>query len=303
MTFDDLCLFLAVCEAGSLSQASVRLGVAQPGLSRTIRRLETAFGGPLFDRTGRGMAINQAGKQVEAFARTCLANLETVTATVQRTVPQQRLSISIPLNTGRFLVPAVLRCFAAAVPDVRVDVFEERSDIAVQSLTDGVLDLAIYYEPPRHPSLRAETLATEKMYLIGRPEVIGSATTAVKLKAVATMPLLLPKKTLAFRRLIDRAFAACGVEPTIARNVEISQAMIALAAEGDGVAIMPYSNIGQEVARAEIAARPITSPVIDRRIALAVGRDLDPALVRLALPLMRKAAKTVMKEARWQLPK
>ena len=47
--------FLAVMKTGSLNKASAELGVSQPALTKSIKRLEAALGVPLFTRETKGM--------------------------------------------------------------------------------------------------------------------------------------------------------------------------------------------------------------------------------------------------------
>ncbi|HEY9365438.1 MAG TPA: LysR family transcriptional regulator, partial [Agromyces sp.] len=54
--------FLAVCETGTLHGAAAVVHVAQPSLSRQIRRLEQELGFALFDRTTRGLSLTAAGR-------------------------------------------------------------------------------------------------------------------------------------------------------------------------------------------------------------------------------------------------
>ena len=54
--------FIHIAEFGSFTKAADYLDVAQPLLSRQIRRLETTLGKSLLIRTGRGVTLNDSGK-------------------------------------------------------------------------------------------------------------------------------------------------------------------------------------------------------------------------------------------------
>ncbi|WP_063860182.1 LysR family transcriptional regulator [Paenibacillus sp. Soil724D2] len=62
MEFRQLEYFIQICKEGSFTKAAEVLMVSQPTLSQQIRVLEKEFGTPLFDRVGRGIEINEAGK-------------------------------------------------------------------------------------------------------------------------------------------------------------------------------------------------------------------------------------------------
>jgi len=93
MNWDDLRIFLAVAELGSLRRAAEMLGVSQPTVGRRLRALEADLGQPLFDRDRDGhrptpaaeallpqaRAVETAARRVESSARTLVGGLsETV---------------------------------------------------------------------------------------------------------------------------------------------------------------------------------------------------------------------------------
>ena len=47
---------------GHMTRAAQVLGVTQPALSASMKKLEAEVGAPLLDRTGRGVALTEAGR-------------------------------------------------------------------------------------------------------------------------------------------------------------------------------------------------------------------------------------------------
>ncbi|MCP3385887.1 MULTISPECIES: LysR family transcriptional regulator [unclassified Bradyrhizobium] len=64
LQWDDLRIFLAVADAGSLSGAARRLKASQPTLSRRIAEMEYALGEPLFIRKNQGIALTKTGARL-----------------------------------------------------------------------------------------------------------------------------------------------------------------------------------------------------------------------------------------------
>ncbi|WP_430514005.1 LysR family transcriptional regulator [Pannonibacter phragmitetus] len=99
-----LSAFIAVCEEASITQAAVRLGVAQPALSATIRRLEADLGNTLFRRLPRGMDVTDAGKLLlersyEIFSLVQDAERGLLTTAEE---PQGEVAIGLPPQQQRF---------------------------------------------------------------------------------------------------------------------------------------------------------------------------------------------------------
>lgn len=86
-----------VAKNGSISQASRRLLVAQPNLSRSIKELEADLGITIFDRSARGMALTPEGEEFIGYAEKILDQINHVEAIYQNRLPEkQKFSISVP---------------------------------------------------------------------------------------------------------------------------------------------------------------------------------------------------------------
>ena len=69
MNIGSVRLFLEVVEAGSFSKAAARRQTVQSHISRQISEFEGGFGGPLFSRTGRGVALTELGARATVRLR------------------------------------------------------------------------------------------------------------------------------------------------------------------------------------------------------------------------------------------
>ena len=67
MDWDDVRVFLAVAQEGSMRAAGRALGLSQPTIARRLAAFEATFSGsPLFDRLPEGLRLNPAGEQLLA---------------------------------------------------------------------------------------------------------------------------------------------------------------------------------------------------------------------------------------------
>jgi len=88
MSLSQIRYFVAVAEEGHVGRAAQRLHVAQPPVSRHIRALEDELGGPLFERTPRGMTLLPTGRVFLDHARAILTAVDdAVAATRAKTAP------------------------------------------------------------------------------------------------------------------------------------------------------------------------------------------------------------------------
>ncbi|MGW7056132.1 LysR family transcriptional regulator [Streptomyces sp. NPDC054887] len=147
---DALRLLVTVAETGSFTKAAIRLNYTQSAVSRRIASLEQAAGGPLFERLPRGVRLNPAGRTLH---RNALEVLDRLTR-ARRELAVLHAGHGGLLNLGAFstanisLVPAALRAFRQARPDVEVIAVEGRSGTLTARLADGALDLAVVSDYP-----------------------------------------------------------------------------------------------------------------------------------------------------------
>ena len=75
MTLEQLRIFVAVAERLHMTRAAEALHLTQSAVSAAVNALETRHGARLFDRVGRGLALNAAGTAFLPEARAVLAHL------------------------------------------------------------------------------------------------------------------------------------------------------------------------------------------------------------------------------------
>lgn len=101
MDIDDLMTFVELAEAGSLSAAARRLGVAKSIVSRRLARLESELGVQLLARTTRGAALTEAGILFREHAARAYAEIDTFREILQPDGDLRgRLRVAAPLSFG-----------------------------------------------------------------------------------------------------------------------------------------------------------------------------------------------------------
>ncbi|ELT95494.1 hypothetical protein CAPTEDRAFT_59870, partial [Capitella teleta] len=73
MDTTNLTAFLAIVDTGSFSEAGEKLFLTQPAVSKRIAALEEQLGTSVFDRIGRQVTLNEAGKVLLPRARKMMA--------------------------------------------------------------------------------------------------------------------------------------------------------------------------------------------------------------------------------------
>lgn len=140
-----LAAFLAIAEHGSVGRAAAALGLTQPGLSRTLRKLETDLGAPLFERHTTGMVLTDYGAALAPRARLIAAESHRAVEDVRalRGLSGGTLRLGAVASVLTYPLPTVLGRLLDRYPDLRVELTEAVEDRLVAALTSYDIDLAI----------------------------------------------------------------------------------------------------------------------------------------------------------------
>jgi DNA-binding transcriptional LysR family regulator len=137
--------FLAVIEEGSVNRAAMRLGVAQPTISRHLQSLEQEFGGALFERRTNGMGPTDLGyfvrdKFIPLLKDYDLARAE-VTAFAQGRQGQLRVGY-IGSAAAKFVNPAAA-VLKREFPALKLLWLDQTPSEQLAALRAGQIDLAV----------------------------------------------------------------------------------------------------------------------------------------------------------------
>lgn len=141
---DVLRSFVCGVELGSYAAAADQLARSTSAVSAQLKRLEAQVGVPLFRKSGRGLALTEAGERLLDYARRLLSLNDEAVLAVAEVSLQGWVRFGLQEDLGAFL-PAVLGQFARAHPQVRVEARVARNAELLSRLEAGALDLAVVW--------------------------------------------------------------------------------------------------------------------------------------------------------------
>jgi DNA-binding transcriptional LysR family regulator len=159
----ELRYFIAVAEELHFGRAAQRLGMAQPPLSRAIRRLERRLGAELLARTSRSVALTEAGHVLLHEGRAALDAVDAADRRTRRAATgHPALVLAAKAGGSDDLLAKLLDAYAAEPGAVAVEVLLCGPAEQERLLRDGRADVAILHRP--HDStagVDTEELGTE----------------------------------------------------------------------------------------------------------------------------------------------
>ena len=108
-----------------------------------LKKLEEQAATPIFRRSGRGLALTEAGETMLAYARRLLDLNDEAVAAVQSVELEGWVRLGLQEDFGENLLPEVLGRFARAHPKVRIEARVVRNAELLERVTTGKLDLAL----------------------------------------------------------------------------------------------------------------------------------------------------------------
>jgi DNA-binding transcriptional LysR family regulator len=167
----DLRMFTCVVECQGFSAAARQLGTSTAAISRAIRRLEHALGGPLLHRTTRRIGLTEMGTQLHAQAHERLRELQRALDDVKSGGNQARgvLRVTAAQTFGRRFVSQAVFDFRILYPEIEVE-FTLNDDIT--DLVSSGYHVAIRGGRPRSARVISRPLAPAPLYTCASPALL-----------------------------------------------------------------------------------------------------------------------------------
>lgn len=278
--------FLEVARLESVSQAAARLLVTQPAVSRSLRELEEMLGARLFDRVGRGLRLNEAGRIFQAHAAASITELMRGRDRLAvGDAPRVSLSVGVLPTAATELLPRAALAFREAAPHVRLHILTGPNWLLFNQLRDGALDLVVG-RMPRKDSLAGvtfEQLYIEDVALVCRRAhpILGEARPEA---AVAHYPLILPPKGAVIAASVERYLASIGL-PELAGAFETVALPVGrkLVQSSDMLWFISRGVVAEELALGTLMAVTLASPLLSGPVGISVARSAPLSVERSAL--------------------
>lgn len=233
--------FVKAAEHDSFSRAAAELSLTQGAISRQVAALEGWVGRPLFDRRGRRVTLNPAGRSYADAIAPALTEIRRATRRVMDDGDRQALEIAtLPSFGMRWLAPR-LPGLSAQHPEIVVNLTARSDEFDLEA--EG-FDAAIHFGTENWPKARHDLLFRETTIAVLGARLAGS---------VKRPSDLLNVPLLTLRSRVDawsNWFASQGIDEWVTAKSASHNQFLLLAqtvAAGGGAALIPRFLIEQEL--------------------------------------------------------
>lgn len=231
---DELQVFVAILDAGSMASAARKLGRSPAAVTRILGVLEARAGARLFERSTRRLTPTEAGLRLADQARRLLADYDAALQPPGAGTPRGLLRITAPSVFGRRHVAPVVTRFLALHPDVQVDLMLSDRNV---DLIEESIDAALRIGALSNVTLVARRLGEVRRVTVASPAYLDRHGTPAAPADLAGHELLM---TTGVRNVPEWRFRADGREHVVRYSPRLRmndvEAVLAAARDGFGIA-------------------------------------------------------------------
>jgi DNA-binding transcriptional LysR family regulator len=281
-TLRQLRVFESAARHLSLTRAAEELHLTPPAVSIQVRQLEGHAGVALFERSGRGLRLTQAGEAVLVHTREVLAQIrgaEEAIADIDN-LGRGRLDVAV-INAGDHFFPWLVAAFRKDHPGIGVRITVQNRDELLARLAVHEVDLAVMSHPPSEPGFTATAFAPHPHVIVAAPGHALAARRRVPLAGLAGESLLTREPGSATRLAMDQAFAEGGVVANVAMEIASNETIKQAVAAGLGIGFLSAHAVLNEVERGTLVVVDVQGfPVMRQWYVVRLGARRLPRIAQ-----------------------
>ena len=211
----DMRAFFAVVEEGNISHAAQRLALAQPALSRQMKRLEEILNVKLFERGSRRIRLTEAGRVFYSRVEKILGMVDGTIREITEIGSGDKGSIRLGtiISSGAMILPELLNAFHKKFPNVTFEIWEGEGARILELLDNRLIEIAITRTQVDNLIYDSLVLPNEPLVMVmNQSNSCGESVDEVKFTELQNKPLIIP---LRWKSIFVTNCRRLGFEPKI----------------------------------------------------------------------------------------
>jgi len=231
-------IFNTVVELGSLTEASVKLGLTQSAVSHAISSLETEWGFSILSRGRSGIHLTSNGEEVLQFVREILKWNEKMVQHIGKMNGMEVGTVRIGTFTSVSVqwLPSILNLFNELHPAIEIKLLEGDYEAIEPWVVSGAVDFG-FMSLPSMKAFDEIPLKQDRMLCIVSDQHPLAAQEVVRFEQLKNEKFIMPKKSADHD--VRRILKENGVVPQIQYELVDDQAIVSMVQHGMGISILP----------------------------------------------------------------
>ncbi len=266
VNLDQLRIFEAVARSRSFTRAAEIVHLTQPGISKHIKQMEQYFGVPLFNRSGKKVALTEAGAMLFEATQEIMATIEAAERRIDdlKGLRGGRLRLGSSFPIGVYILPRVLAEFRRRYPAVEVALQISLSEMVETKLLANELDLGLVSHDGHDPRLVARAFMSDELVAIVPPGHRWAKKRRIAPQELAEDTFIVAAQGAGTRAVVEERLRVLGIVlPNVMEFGNLEGAKHAVEA-GLGISVQARSVVQREVAAGSLHSVRLTG--MDTRI-------------------------------------
>jgi DNA-binding transcriptional LysR family regulator len=279
MNLNQLRVFRAILDEGSITRAARTLRISQPAVSKQLAELEASLGAPLVDRLPRGIRLTAAGELLSDFVRRIFQEERAAELALAEFLGLRhgRLSVGASTTIGSYLVPQVFGDFRTLHPTVGLELGIGNTRTIQSHVLEGQHDVGLSEGFATSDSLDIEVLSHDEMVLITAPDDPLTQADSIGCERLATLPFIVRERGSGTRDVIEAALYEHGVTLSPLMTLGSTEAVKNAVARGLGVAMVSRLTVALELEAGRLCEVRVDGLTIRRALHLFTLRGKNPS--------------------------
>ena len=261
--------FILVVEEKGFQAAAKKASRSQPGISKSIRKLEGAVGGTLFEK-GSNSTLTSLGKYLFAHAKELVAMYDKTIKDVMLYSQTQvgHLTIAVLPSVAGTVLPGIIKAFISRYPNIQVAIQDENSETIHRRVLNGTVDFGISHQWEADHNLEMVDLLRDPVGLVCSQDHPLAQIEAVNWEMLGEHKFI---GNGTVRLWKDSVVGGIAARATLSISNMIS--LIAVLEANIGVTTLPYLAFPKN--NQQLCFRPISNPTVERTIGLISRRKFS----------------------------
>ena len=196
--------FLYAAETLSFSEAAKQMHLSQSTISHHIKVLENEFGVTLFDRSGQGIHLTEAGRLLIPWARRLLRDsfeIQEMMSSIQDKIVGH-LRIACSTTSGKYILPQLAARFRNRYPWVKITILSCTSEHVVPRLLEDEANIGVISREAFEEGLEAQEFFTDYIVLIVPTDHPWAKRESIEASDLIGAPFILRESTSGTRQVL-----------------------------------------------------------------------------------------------------
>lgn len=273
----ELQIFIAAAEEENFSAAARKLHLSQPAISFQIQALEQRLNVQLFQRTGRRIALTEAGRDLLPMARELISLSSRIEETMcaQQGIVKGQIHIGCSTSPGKYILPHLIGAFRKQYPDVQFSVQVMDRETVEEKLLSKQIHMGVMGLGSKSKELECWPLLIDELILIAAANHPWAACNQIRPEDLKEADWIIREGSAATRQFVQAYLTERGLDVTdlkVAMELGSPEAVEAAVEAGHGVSFVSRIAVQRGLELGRIKQVRVSGISVTRQIYLARNR-------------------------------